>query len=132
MEYIKIIVAILVALVGWVVAHKFTSKRDLDNKKRESILSLTTECYRAISAYMADPGKEEGLLNLTDALIKVQCFGSKEQIDMAKRSLQSIASPRNSVEGLGDLLTSLRNSFRKDLGICKIEGNVAVVRRTKS
>ena len=74
-------------------------QNEISITKKESILSLTTECYRAISVYMADPGKEEGLLNLTDALIKVQCFGSKEQIDMAKRSLQSIASPRNSVEG---------------------------------
>lgn len=130
MEYIQIGATIIIALVGWVIAHRFTSKRDLANKQRESVLSLTIECYNALSKVMADTRRDNADIEVIDALIKIQCFGTTSQMEMAKNSLQSIAH-RNEYKDLGDLLTSLRNSFRKELGLCSIDENVAIVHRTR-
>jgi len=130
-EALKILISIIVALVGWVFAHKFTSKRDLTNKKLENILNLTMESYKALSLYSSDPGRNDGQLHLVNTLINIQCFGNKEQVDMADTILKSIADPTEFIIGLGDLMTSLRSSYRHDLQLSKIEGNVSVVRRTK-
>jgi hypothetical protein len=39
MEYVEKIITIILAIVGWVVAHRFTFSRDLQNKRRETILN---------------------------------------------------------------------------------------------
>ena len=33
-DYLKIIATVSIAGLGWVIAHRFTAKRDLENKKR--------------------------------------------------------------------------------------------------
>ena len=91
MEYIKISVTILVALIGWVIAHRFTSSRDLKNKKRETKLNLLLKSYESISLWMSEPKGDETMKDLVNALTLVQCFGSLNQVKMAKTSLKSIA-----------------------------------------
>lgn len=132
MEYIKISVTILVALIGWVIAHRFTSSRDLKNKKRETKLNLLLKSYESISLWMSEPKGDETMKDLVNALTLVQCFGSLNQVKMAKTSLKSIAYRDRCVEGLGDLITSLRDDFRDEIGLPKDDKSVATLHLTKS
>ena len=45
---IKLLVTVIVAVVGWIIAHYFTSRRDLSNKRREIQTSYLIDAYRKI------------------------------------------------------------------------------------
>ncbi len=79
---------------------------------------------------MSDPDGGS-LKDLVNALVLIQCFGNEKQVDIAKESLQSVAVPDGPVINLGDLLSSLREDFRKELSLSLIDEPVALVRRTK-
>jgi hypothetical protein len=129
MEYLKIFITIFIALSGWVVAHYFTSRRGLENKKRETKINLIVKSYESISCWMSEPTGGDALKGLVNALILVQCYGSQNQLVMARKSLKSIADNDGSVEGLGDLISSLRDDFRNEIGLPKDGESVAIVRK---
>lgn len=130
-KLITILVTIILSLVGWVIAHRFTSKRDLENKKRETKIDLSIKAYQSISLWMSEPDGGEPLKDLVNTLILIQCFGSKSQVENSKKALKSISKNSNSVEGLGDLPSSLRNDFRGDIGLPSLDGYVATVQLSK-
>ena len=131
MNELKIIVGIVVSLVGWVIAHRFTSRRDLENKKRETKIDLILKSYEGISLWVSEPKGGESLKDLVNALILIQCFGNAYQIKKAKESLLSISDNNKCVRGLGDLLTSLRDDFRNELALPKDGDSVATVHLRK-
>ena len=48
-EYImKIILIAVITIIGWVVAHSFTSKRELKNKQREIKVGYLIEAYQKL------------------------------------------------------------------------------------
>ncbi|MGZ4970922.1 MAG: hypothetical protein ACXWFX_11180 [Methylobacter sp.] len=135
MDYFKlatILVSIVISLVGWVIAHRFTSRRDLENKKRETKIDLIIKSYESISLWLPEPSGGEPLKDLVNTLILIQFFGSESQVENAKKALKSIAANSNSVEGLVDLLDSLRKDFRSEIGLSAIEDNVSIIYRSRS
>lgn len=48
MYYINVIASILMALVGWLIAYYFTSKREFENKRREIQMSYLTDAYQKL------------------------------------------------------------------------------------
>jgi hypothetical protein len=42
-------IAILLASIGWLIVHRLTRKRDLNNKKREIALKYLVEVYNTLS-----------------------------------------------------------------------------------
>ena len=129
-KLLPLLITVVFTLSGWVIVHRFTSKRDLENKKRETKIALITDVYRSISLFRSN--SEESELSLINALTLLQCFGSESQCDMVQTTLKSIADPKSAdIVGLGDILTSLREDFRKELDLDPISGPIPVVRRTK-
>ena len=126
-ELLTILVTIFISLIGWVIAHRFTSRRDLENKKRETKIDLSIRAYESISLWMSEPDGGEPLKDLINTLILIQCFGSETQVENAKKALRSISENSNRVDGLGDLVSSLRDDFRTDIGLPTLKGNVATV-----
>ena len=125
-KLITILITVILAAIGWIIAHYFTSKRDLENKKREIRINLSIEVFKAISLWMTEPKAGDSLKGLANALILVQFFGNESQINIAKDALKSMEKP-NTVENLGDLISSLRDDFRKVIGLNEIDGNVNIV-----
>lgn len=48
MDIFKIIISLFVAVIGWVTAHYFTSKRELHNKRRDIRVSFLIEAYQKL------------------------------------------------------------------------------------
>jgi hypothetical protein len=48
-EYSKIFVTIVLAVLGWIIAHYFTTKRDISNKRREIRLEFLIENYQLLT-----------------------------------------------------------------------------------
>jgi len=132
MEYLKIFITIVVALVGWVIAHKFTSSRDLKNKKRETKLNLLIKSYESIALWLSEPKGDETLKDLVNALILVQCYGSLKQVEMARKSMKSIANRDGCVKELGNLICLLRDDFREEIELTSDGEPVATIHFTKS
>ena len=126
-ELVIILVTMVISLIGWVIVHRFTSRRDLENKKREIKIDLSIRAYESISLWMSEPDGGEPLKDLINTLILIQCFGSETQVENAKKVLRSIPENSNRVDGLGDLVSSLRDDFRTDIELPTLKGNVATV-----
>jgi hypothetical protein len=81
---------------------------------------------------MSELSGGEPLKDLVNTLILIQWFGSESQVENAKKALKSIACNSNSVEGLGDLLASLRKYFRSEMGLSTIEDYVSTIHLSRS
>lgn len=127
LDYVKIIITIFLAALGWLIAHYFTAKRDGINKRREIRLQYLINAYQVLTNDIShrdlNPSRNEKLENL---LSDIQLFGSDEQVSLAKKLATDIT------DGIGfeldPLISSLRNDLREELNLSKINGNVKWLR----
>lgn len=130
LEYIKIVATILLAVVGWVVAHYFTSKRDIINKRREISIEHLVNAYRVLTNDVSHRKlNEERKIALENLLSDIQLFGSVEQVMMAKTLADEVAS--GGAFELDPLINSLRNDLRVQLKLEQVQGNVRWLRFQK-
>jgi len=127
LDYIKIIVTILLAVVGWLIGHHFTSRRDIANKRRELVIAHLIETYRIITNEVSHREEsDERNLKLENLLSDIQLFGSQEQVAIAKKLADDVAA--GGVFELSDLIVSLRKDLRSQLNLPPISGNVKWLR----
>ena len=127
MEYIINIIYIAIAVVGWVVAHYFTSRRDRNNKCRELRIKYLIEAYEVLCCEISNrPPSNERARLIEDMVAKVQLIGTDNQIKLAKRLCKDICNKEEFP--FDDLINDLRNDLRNNLGLSEIEENVAWVR----
>ena len=127
MDYIKIIVTILVAVIGWLIAHHFTSKRDVANKQRELSVQHLVNAYRVLTNDVShrEPN-DERRKKLENILSDIQLFGSEQQIKLAQQLAIDVAEGK--VFELDPLINCLRNDLRKHLGLSSVTGNIKWLR----
>ncbi|AHJ11750.1 hypothetical protein [Sulfurospirillum multivorans] len=131
LEYLKIIITICLAVIGWLIAHSFTARRDLKNKQRELSTTHLINAYRILTNDVANRElTDERKEKLENILADIQLFGSKKQVEFAKNLAITVAEG-NQFE-LNPLINSLRNDLRKELNLSKVEGNIKWLRFTKS
>ena len=121
-------ITITLAVIGWVVAHKLTSKRNVDNNRRELITNCFIDVYHALGCLVA--GCVAGRItsevsdDLNKAFASIQLFGNDEQIELANKIANHISENRGLTKELGVLLESLRNQLRKDLNIPETQATI--------
>ncbi len=60
---LPLLITTFVAMIGWIVVHRFNSRHDFLNKRRELIIQYLIEAYRRLeSASHAKIQKKETLL----------------------------------------------------------------------
>lgn len=127
LDLIKFIITALSVVLGWVVGHYFTSKRDLANKRRDLTIQHLISAYRVLTNDVAHrPQTKENELKLELILSEIQLFGSKEQVKMAKKLANEVANKK--VFELDSLINNLRTDLRKQLSLDSIDGNVTWLR----
>jgi len=127
---LKIIATITLAVIGWVVAHFFTAKRDLENKRREISIEHLVNAYRVLANEVSHREQnEERREKLENLLSDIQLFGSTEQVRLARDLADEVAAGK-SFE-LDPLINSLRNDLREQLNLAPVEGNVRWLRFIK-
>jgi len=112
MDYLKIIVSVVIAIIGWIVAHYFTSKREVLNKKREIRVAFLIKTYQKLENAIQRSPTEVGP-DLESVVGDIQLFGSNKQILLAKEIANDIAN--NGSADLEGLLKSLRTDLRVEL-----------------
>jgi hypothetical protein len=123
MEFLKIIVGVIVVVVGWVIAHHFTSKRDIQNSQRAIRNQALTEAYKVlvragINGFLLtrdDEGKViNGAKTVEDALSIIHLYGTQEQSVLASKYANEVSSSK--IGSSTQLVNSLRKSIRENLG----------------
>lgn len=118
MEYEKILFTSLVAVVGWVVAHRLTSARDLANSRRSARIDALTTCYKALVRSGIDgvmfkrdsSGKLiNGAMPVEDAIALIHLHGNEQQSELASAYARQVGETKT-----GDS-TKLVNALRKDI-----------------
>ena len=126
-DYIKIIVTVILAVLGWMVGHYFNSKRIRDQKRRDISTEHLINAYRILTNEIAHRNKtKERLEKLENILSDIQLFGSNYQVELAKKLADEVAS--GGKYKLDPLINSLRDDLRSELHLSKIEGNVTWLR----
>lgn len=127
LDYAKILVTVVLAVLGWLTAHYFTERRTLSAKRRDVSLEHLINAYRILANDISHRTLElDGNRKLEDLLSDIQLFGSKEQVDLA-RALASEVAAGKSFE-LDPLINSLRDDLRKQLRLEPVNGNVKWLR----
>ncbi|KLE08579.1 hypothetical protein [Aliarcobacter butzleri] len=123
-EYLKIVLSVIIAVIGWIIAHYFTSKRDVSNKKREIRLNYLIEVYLILTNDLTERGNiDSKKAEIIEKIIsQVQLLGSKKQVELVKTLADSIG--KGEIIEYDTLINSLRDDLRKELELEKIEGNV--------
>lgn len=129
MEIWKIAISIVLSLLGWLVAHYFTSKRDLSNKKREIKIGYLIDVYKKLENAIQRPPKIV-FFDLENVVMAIQLFGSKEQILLAKKIANDLSN--NGSADLQSLLLDLRKTLRKELNLEKTDESIQFLRMQNS
>ena len=125
MDYLKIIVSIILAVIGWLIAHHFTSKREVQNKRREIRVSFLIDTYLKLENSIAKPPVHV-VIDLESVVANIQLFGTADQILLAKTIANDIA--KNGSSDLKPLLNSLRADLRKELQLSDTDEDIQYLR----
>lgn len=128
-----VVVAAIVAVVGWYAAHVFSSQRDAENrraelerdahnKRREVRVQNLIDAYRKIESICAREERitrkseyKEQIDKVETAFADVQLFGDERQRDLVKAIIREIETTQSSDPR--KLLVVLRNDMRRDLDL---------------
>ncbi|MDR2549702.1 MAG: hypothetical protein LBD10_05840 [Desulfobulbus sp.] len=130
MDYIKIFVTVALAVTGWIVVHYFTSRREVNNKRREISIKHLVDAYRVLTHDISHRKLSENrMIELENLISDIQLFGSVEQISLVKNLADDVAS--GGPFELDPLINSLRSDLRSQLKLMKVEDNVRWLRLGK-
>lgn len=66
------VVAVLIALAGWLIGHIFTSARELKNKRREIRTQYLLEAYRRLESSSNLTNPEKAWKNIESAIADIK------------------------------------------------------------
>lgn len=129
MDLLQFIVGVALAILGWVIGHRFTSARDVNNSQRTVRVAALAAAYSAlvrsgidgvILRRDVDGTVINGAKQVEDAVALVHLYGTQEQSNLASKYANQFAR-----EGGGEateLVNALRKDIRESLGDRDVEG----------
>lgn len=114
---LTILGGVLAAAIAAVLAHRLTSRRDQANRRSDLRVEYLLDVYRALADTAhrnLDPAADH-VRAFEHALDDIQLLGTEQQAGMAIRVGQQLAA--ESRADSDDLLLSLRDDLRKELGL---------------
>ncbi len=127
-----LLVTTVVAIVGWVIGHRFNEQRDQKRKRREIQTEYLIRAYRGLedgACRGSIAGTEYGK-KFESAIADIQLFGTEAQVRMAKELANAIAESRNDASS-GPILLLLRDDLRKEIGLDAIKEEPVHLRLTR-
>jgi len=127
MDYIKITVTIVLAVLGWITAYYFTRKREISAKQRDIVTRHLVRTYRVLTNDISHRATSSERQKKFEIMISdIQLFGSVEQVELVKTLADECVS--GDEFQLDPLINSLRKDLRKRLNLSALSGNVTWVR----
>jgi len=118
------------AVGGWIVAHYFTSKRDLRNKRLEIRTRYLIELYHQLDTSISRKITPKRLCDLEDVLCFLQLFSnSKDEIEAIIKAGIALGGDGDDID-VSNLEKILMNTIRKEMGLKDHDGPIAHLRLT--
>lgn len=107
-----------IAVAGWIAGHLLSSRREIEQKKREFRVKHLRDAYIKI-ANLCDRGHlPEDIADLQDALNDIQLFGEEGQIALVGEVVKALSSGGSA--DFNELLKQLRNEIRVHIGLAPL------------
>lgn len=114
---IQLLVQCLLTVLGWIVLYFCAIRENTRIKKKEVTVRFLIEAWRRLEKE-SNRGNDYNRQEVESAIADIQLFGSKHQIELAKRFSEELAKTN---EGSTlELLLSLRGDLRRELNLEKI------------
>lgn len=109
--------SLVVAAIAAVLAHRLTSQRDLENRRRELRTEYLLNAYRSVADAVGRDlrANPEDARTFEKGLADIKLLGSKEQARLAVELGKEMSSPGGADPD--PLLRSLRDDLREVLGL---------------
>ncbi len=131
LEYLKILITIVLALIGYIATHYFNSRRDIELKQREIITGHLINAYRILTTEITRRELTmERNLKLENIISELQLFGSEREVELTKKLAEDIKKGGDFY--MDDLINELRDNLRKELNLQSAYGNVVWLRYEKN
>ena len=114
MEFYKILIPALIAVIGWIASHQFTAWRDRENKRREFRLNFLIDTFRSLSKASHHPRLYEIAEEVERAVSDIQYLGTNKQIEAAQKFATKMYEDQSA--DLDPILNELQKEIRKELG----------------
>lgn len=124
---IDTIVAIATAILGWTIGYITSLNVNSRNRKKELITRYLIEAYTLLTSE-ANRGKLTSAIE--EAITRVQLFGTKKQILLAKDISYQLAN--ENIAGLDALIFDLRDHLRKELNLDQVSLPITYLRITNN
>lgn len=118
------LVAALLVIYGWPVAHKQNLERDLEARKWDILIEVYRRVEGVANRRLGEGPMAEDLERahrFEDALGDIQLLGSEEQVRLAVGVVQTIVSSPNAEADMNPLLISLRRDLRRELRLPQVD-----------
>ena len=125
---LPLLITSIVAIFGWIIAHHFTSYRDLKNKRLELRIKYLLEIYRRLERSVGQNATRTTADDLETALADLQLLGDDAQVEKASIFMSEFNSEQLNGLSIGNVLIDLRNSLRRDLGLNPINRQIEHLR----
>lgn len=125
-QFAQIVIPAIVALLVVALTHFFTIRRETESRRREQRIGYLVSAFRGLSKANNHPRLHEVADDLEQAISDIQLFGTPEQVRLAQRFGEDLG--KNQEAELNSLLTELRNSLRKELGLKAVPSRVLWLR----
>ncbi len=121
---IPLLITTIVALLGWFVVHYLAAKREHIARRHDTRIQFVMRAYQRLEGGL-HRGPIYGTAYASDiesALADIQLLGTSEQIELARRYSSDLASCGET--DASDLLESLRQSLRLEVGLAPADGKI--------
>ena len=115
------------AVIGGLVVHLLSGRRDRANKRKEQRVTYLIEAYRRLEECSQQFGAADKR-KLESAVADIQLFGTPRQVDLVQRFASDFAAKGGA--SLDDLLSDLRTDLRAELNLEAVPENVVHLRIT--
>ena len=113
------------SLVTALLTHYFSSRRDIDSRRRAIIVEKLTAAFDAFDASTLKDPKQE-ILDLERAISNVQMFGSEELVRQTKAFCDDLK--KNGRSDIRVFLEVLRSEIRREAGLRPLSQSLANIR----
>jgi hypothetical protein len=124
------LLATLGVVLGWFLTSWLTSRRDYRNRQESMIVDYLVEAYESFAMVANRPPTDENkeyMRKAELAVVKIQLFGSSDEIRTVQHFLREYAQPQPDNTPRADLnrlLFLLRSSLRDRLALQKIDSPI--------
>lgn len=127
---LPLLITTVVAILGWVIAHRLAAARDRANKRRDLVITYLLDAYRRLEANTNRPAGKADNAAIESAIADIQLLGTRTHVELAARFVRQAVESKSAY--LDELLAALREDLRAELGLESVGDEIRYFRVSKT